>query len=195
MFNGCENIIERDLSNFDCSQVTSCESMFRYCDSLKKFNLGILDFAHSFENMFYNCRNLEELDVSHFNTKNSLTFKNMFVNCEELKVIDVSKFDSSKCITIDSIFWGCRSLSEIDMINWDISSIEPTRIKLFSIFSREEKLNIFSGCKNLKKIKMSSTLKNIFRGLPENGKFYWRKGINYNGLLNALPVSWNREQE
>ncbi len=42
---------------------------------------------------------------------------------------------------------------------------------------------------------MSSTLKNIFRGLPENGKFYWRKGINYNELLNALPVSWNREQE
>ena len=35
----------------------------------------------------------------------------------------------------------------------------------------------------------------IFKGLPENGSFIWRKGINCNKLLELLPVSWNRSQE
>ena len=34
-----------------------------------------------------------------------------------------------------------------------------------------------------------------FQGLPENGIFIWKKGVNCNELLKQLPVSWNRSQE
>jgi surface protein len=184
--------------------------MFNNCSSLKKLNLGNIDFALSrnFESMFSECYNLEELDVSHFNTKNSLNFGHMFDGCRKLKIIDVSKFNSSKCTTIESMFSKCESLSEIDMINWDMSSIKIIyNNKYWYCFSNKkyELSCLFEGCKNLKKIKMSSNFSDdakqflcmfdIFRGLPEGGKFYWRKGITCNQLLNQLPVSWKREQE
>ena len=176
--------------------------MFCECFSLKKLNLGTLDFGLSknFKSMFANCRNLEELDVSHFNTKNSMSFEFMFYDCSKLKKIDVSKFNSSKCKKISRMFEGCQNISEINMINWDMSSLA----KIGSI------KNLFYRCKKLKMIKMSSNFNDIdicdqggffrkkdeiFEGLPEGGKFYWKKGINCNKLLNVLPVSWNREQE
>ena len=45
MFNNCNNIIEIDLSSFDCSQVTNCEDMFNNCVSLKKVDFGKMIFC------------------------------------------------------------------------------------------------------------------------------------------------------
>jgi len=203
LFSRCREIIEIDLSNFDCSQVTSCKTMFDCCTSLKKLNLGTLDFSLSknFQHMFCDCKNLEELDVSHFNTKNSISFEGMFAGCRKLKKIDVSRFNSSKCKTIGNMFGDCQNISEINMINWDMSSLDK----------RNSIGYLFYYCRNLKMIKMSSNFndidiekggflcyyknRGIFEGLPEGGKFYWKKGINCNKLLEVLPVSWNREQE
>ena len=206
LFYNCEDIIEVDLSNFDCSQVTSCESMFDNCKSLKVINLGKLDFSlcKNFKSMFNECRYLENIDVSHFNTKNSETFGGMFYGCRKLKNIDVSKFNSSKCITINSMFRYCENLSEINMINWDMRSLENRRGG-FLFLSRISEINyLFDGCKSLKNIKMSSNFskdlisnedKNIFTGLPKDGTFTWKKGINCDNLLKLLPVSWNRVTE
>ena len=36
---------------------------------------------------------------------------------------------------------------------------------------------------------------NIFRNLPENGKFIWKKGVNCGKLLNKLPLSQNNYSE
>ena len=74
--------------------------------------------------MFNNCENLENIDVSFFNTKNSTSFEKMFCGCKKLAKIDVSKFDSSKCNSIFSMFRYCEKISEIDMINWDMSHLE-----------------------------------------------------------------------
>ena len=189
------------MSNFDCSQVTSCESMFDGCSSLKKLNLGTLDFGLSknFKSMFANCSNLEELDVSHFNTKNSMSFERMFYYCSKLKKIDVSKFNSSKCLRIYEMFSRCEKLSEINMINWDMSSLVG---KQGWIQSYSPIFGLFYGCKNLKMIKINPNFidnsgkeDHIFNGLPERGKFFWKKGVNCNNLLSVLPFSWNREQE
>lgn len=136
MFNNCKNIYEIDLSNFDCSQVTSCESMFDGCVSLEKINLGKSDFSFckSFKSMFNNCENLENIDVSFFNTKNSTSFEKMFCGCKKLAKIDVSKFDSSKCAYIFSMFKKCENICEIDMINWDMSHLEKRYNFLSSIY-------------------------------------------------------------
>ena len=71
MFYGCQDIIEIDCSNFDCSQITNCKSMFIVCNLLEKINLGKLDFplSKNFSYMFCRCRNLKELDISHFSMK------------------------------------------------------------------------------------------------------------------------------
>ena len=208
LFNNCKEIIEIDMSNFDCSQVTSCESMLDGCISLKKLNLGKLDFS---------------LDVSNFNTKNSITFEEMFCGCKKLKIIDVSKFNSSKCESINSMFRYCENLFEANMINWDMNhlktgytwnngytgagfGIAPALIGLggavgfvgaialglanpvFGIGNlgkgienrvRENSINyLFDGCKNLKLIKMACNFKDI------NNLIY---GDENNEIFKGLP--------
>ena len=223
LFYDCGSIVEIDMSNFDCSQVTSCEYMFSGCDSLSKINLGKLDFnlCENFEGMFRGCKELEDLDVSHFNTKNSTTFEAMFEGCEKVKKIDVSKFNSSRCECINSMFRSCKNLSEINMINWDMRRFRIIlESKGFIIKNNDYYLEIkgishlFDGCSKLTIIKMSSNFRktnpkltspniskivenkqHIFEGLPQSGKFTWKKGVNCDELLRLLPFSWNRTTE
>ena len=180
-----------DLSNFDCSEVTSCAFMFYKLSAMEKINLGNLDFAcsNNFESMFENCGALLELDVSHFNTKNSKSFKKMFNGCCKLKVIDVSKFNTSKCENIEGMFNLCYNVKEINMIDWDMSDITNME-------------GLFTCCQNLKKLKMNcnfeSSIKNkyiFFFGLLGEGEFKWKKGSNYKEILDCLPNSWQRSEE
>ena len=152
--------------------------------------------------MFNDCNNLENLDISHFNRKNSNNFEQMFCICRKLKNIDASKFNSSKCKSINSMFRYCENLCEIDMINWDMRNLSMFRK------SKIQSINhLFDGCKKLKLIKMSSNFldinnlisekdnNKIFIGLPPGSTFYWKKGVNCAQLLSQLPVSWNRVME
>ena len=207
LFYNCKDINEINLSNFDCSQVTTCESMFDGCLSLQKLNLGKSDFSlsKSFESMFNNCENLENVDVANFNTENATTFAKMFCGCKKLAKIDVSKFDSSKCAYIFSMFKKCENICEIDMINWDMSHLKKPEYGFLGILIKPNSINyLFDGCKNLKTIKMSANFSDIdkliykdnnneiFKGLSKYGNFYWKKGNNCDKLLSQLPVSWNR---
>ena len=205
LFCGCPNIYKIDCSNLDCSQIIDCSYMF--CSqrplyyffffssgfsSLKEINLGKLDFSLSkdFSYMFHGCGNLEKIDVSYFNTINSKSFREMFSGCSKLKEINVSNFKTRNCENVESMFEGCKSLVSIDMLNWDMKRIKNIK-------------HLFGDCSNLKNIKMNFNDKftkcsegsEIFKGLPENGSFIWKKGNNCNNLLKYLPVSWNRTQE
>ena len=196
------------MSNFDCSQVTSCKYMFSGCDSLSKINLGKLDFilCENFAGMFCGCKELDDLDVSHFNTKNSTTFEAMFEGCEKVKKIDVSKFNSSRCQCINSMFKSCKNLYEIDMINWDMWKLQNIEKNIwYNLKGKEGISHLFEGCSKLKIIKMSSNFNDIkslfkkksgiFDGLPKDGTFTWKKGVNCDELLQLLPFSWNRTTE
>ena len=207
MFFKCDNITEIDCSFFDCSEVSSCENMFSSCTYLKKINFGKLNFSlsKSFQEMFFDCENLIELDTSNFNTKNSLSFESMFNGCIQLKKLDVKNFDSSKCENMICMFKNCQNITEIDILKWDMS-------KLKKVFNKSPISELFFGCKKLKTIKMSANFRNIpefykngflffvrnidiFKGIPENGIFIWKKGVKCDLLLQNLPVSWNRIQE
>ncbi len=65
--------------------------MFSSCTYLKKINFGKLNFSlsKSFQEMFFDCKNLIELESSNFNTKNSLSFESMFNGYIQLKKLDV----------------------------------------------------------------------------------------------------------
>ena len=167
--------------------------------------------------MFRCCSNLEKLDVSYLNTENSESFYSMFFYCSKLKEINVSNFKTKNCKSIGDMFRGCKSLESIDMLNWDMNKIGMDNIEglfgncsnLKSIkmnFDSEKKVYnenknedikicfknyIYNTHLNKKSLKPSGT----FQGLPENGIFIWKKGVNCNELLKQLPVSWNRSQE
>jgi len=223
LFYDCNSIYKIDCSNFDCSQISDCSEMFCCCSSVTEINLGKLDFAlsESFYCMFSWCPNLEKLDVSYLNTQNSKSFRKMFSGCSKLKQINVSNFRTKNCKDMVGMFLGCKSLESIDMLNWDMSNIDNLYgiRSLFENCSSLKKIKMNFNKENyferankkesedednkicFKKFLERATTKvllskeDIFNGLPENGSFIWRKGINCNKLLELLPVSWNRSQE
>ena len=84
MFQGCNQITEIDLTDFDSSQVQNINYMFDGCTSLKTIKFG--NFKTSkldiMEYVFQNCEQLESLDLSSFDTSEVTDFHYMFSGCK-----------------------------------------------------------------------------------------------------------------
>jgi surface protein len=65
------------------------------------------------ENMFCNCKNLEELDLSDFNTDNVTNTKSMFENCISLEKINMHDFEPANLNDMENMFRGCENLKEL----------------------------------------------------------------------------------
>ena len=170
--------------------------------NLEKLDVSNLNTqnSESFVNMFRGCLKLKEIDVSNFKTKNCKYFKYMFRDCKSLQSIDMLNWDMSNSgneYGIFGIFYGCSSLKSIKINfnkeNYFDSSYEkdinysPDYYYYKKICFKNE---YFSQTKSLSS---DISIKDIFKGLPEEGVFIWRKGINHNKLLKLLPESWNRK--
>ena len=68
MFNGCSNITEIDFSNFDSSEVTLMNSIFKDCSSLTSLYLSNFDISNvgCIEYIFYGCSKLEYINREKF---------------------------------------------------------------------------------------------------------------------------------
>ena len=125
MFHGLSNIIEVDLSNFDCSQVTSMKSMFKDCTNLKSINFGniVTSSLKDMESLFQNCKSLESIDISIFDTSSVTTFKELFKSCENIKSINASNFKATNADNVYDMFGYCSNLISIDLSNFQTSKV------------------------------------------------------------------------
>lgn len=90
-FSGMQSLQFNDtIANLDTSSALDMSRMFQYCYSF--VNVYFNYDTSSCENMtriFMYCINLEELDISSFNTRNVDTFTTPFDRCEQLRVVHV----------------------------------------------------------------------------------------------------------
>ena len=74
--------------------------------------------------MFYNCKSLDEIDLSHFNTENVTNMNGMFEKCESLKKVDITNFNFQNVDDMDNMFEGCKLLELENIIVKDKSVFE-----------------------------------------------------------------------
>ena len=109
MFSYCEQIKNLDISNFNVKKVNNICSMFRYCKNLETLNFKHfedLDKNTFCENLFYNCQNLEKIDMDDFDRLNSFAEKEdnkIFQECKYLNNELNNKKEQNKNIDIVSI--------------------------------------------------------------------------------------------
>ena len=98
MFDGCNNITEINLSNFNFSNIISIAHMFSGCESLISVNFSNISTSrvNNTSYMFKNCFNLISLDLSNFNTSKVILMDKMFKNCNSLQILNIRNFDFSK---------------------------------------------------------------------------------------------------
>ena len=103
--------------------------------------------------MFQGCDDINEIDLSKFNSKSVKNMESMFAFCDNLKNIDLSSLDTTNVEKMDGMFFFCKSLE---------------KIKIKNLGNKETSLNnIFYECSNLRGLDLSS--------IDENDNFDFKK--------------------
>ena len=175
----CINVISIDLSEFDFSQVTDMQHMFRDCINLETINFGNINTssAENMRSLFYNCSNLISIDVSKFDTSSVTHMGWMFFGCTSLKSIDVSNFNTKNIENMYSLFAQCKQITSLNLTNFDTSKVTNMH-------------TMFTSCYNLKYLDISSFDTSNVKDIQ--AMFYNCKSLNY---LNLDSFKFNNLTE
>ena len=73
--------------------------------------------------MFYSCKSLTSLDVTHFNTANVTDMNHMFSTCQYLSSLDVTNFNTEKVTNMAGMFYNCSSLTSLDVTHFNTANV------------------------------------------------------------------------
>lgn len=181
----------------------NCKSLFSGYSNVKK-----IEFNHLFdtskaicmEYMFYECGELEDIDVSRFNTGNVTDMACMFAFDNKLKKLDMSQFDTGKVTDMAGMFADCFVLESLQIDGFDTGEVLDMT-NMFQDCSGLKEINtsgfdtgnvinmeyIFFGCENLVKIDTSkfitdkvSDITNLFEGCKKLGNMEILNSVELN---------------
>ena len=127
MFQDCIELEELDLTNFNTSNANDISFMFNGCHNLKTI-IGIGKFntfkVNKMNSMFQECKDLEEVDLSNFNTSNVVDISYMFNNCNKLnKIVGIYNFYTINVTKMQCLFQECHELEYLDLSNFNTSNV------------------------------------------------------------------------
>ena len=124
---------------------TSMMMMFFNCYNLQQVDLSNFDTSSvtNMSGMFKGCYNLQQLDLSSFNTSSVTDMSGMFEYCYSLRNLDLSSFNTSAVTNMSNMFYGCNSLQQLDLSSFNTSSVTDMSY-------------MFSGCRSLQNLDLSS---------------------------------------
>lgn len=154
----------------------ACYSLFAGCENLTSIQFN--DCFHTEDaqymmNMFLNCGNLTELDLSGFDTSNVKNMSEMFKGCTKLSQLDISGFDTSSVEKMDSMFAFCTSLTNLDLEHFNTSNVKSMN-------------SMFCGCEELTDLNISSfNTVNV----TDMGFMFWRCNALGSPNLDSFETS------
>ena len=145
--------------------ITDCHGMFYECKEITEIDLSHFDTSHvtNIMGIFCYCENLISLDLSNIDTSHITMMHSLFSRCYKLTSLDLSHFNTSQATFMSKMFFGSRELVSLDLSSFDTTL--TTNIA-----------NMFNSCKkliyiNLKNADIKTSSLNsdkIFGGTPDN---------------------------
>jgi surface protein len=144
MFKGCSGLSTLDVSKFDTSSVTDMSRMFEGCSGLSTLDVSKFDTSSvtDMSQMFYGCSGLITLDVSKFDTSSVTDMSFMFSDCSNLTTLDVGKFATSKVTDMSMMFNDCSNLTTLDVSKFATGNVTDMDV-------------MFGNCSNLTMLDVS----------------------------------------
>ncbi len=120
-------------------------------------------------NMFYNCKDITEIDLSNFDSSQIEVMSLMFSKCSSLIYLNFTNINTSKVITMSNMFYGCSSLSSLDLSSFETSSLKNMEsmfqecsalnsldLSSFNTSQVKSMSNMFCECSSLISVDLSS---------------------------------------
>ena len=163
--------LKPDIVNINGGNVTVSENGIFELSTLK--NTIILtwynDSLDNLDFLFESCSDVDEIDLSNFNTSNLKSMSGMFSGCFSLTSLNLSNLDTSKVYNMEYMFEDCLSLALLDLSIFETSVVESMKgmfdgcLSLVSLdlssFNTSEVQNMefmFSDCSSLESLDLSS---------------------------------------
>ena len=146
-------------------------NLFYDCKKLENINLSSFNTKKitNMSNMFYGCNNLYSLNLANFKTENVINMSGMFYGCKDLKYLDLSSLNTENVTNMNGMFYGCNNLN-----NLDLSSLNTKNVSDMS--------GMFYGCNNLYNLNLANfKTENV---VYMNEMFYGCRGLKNINLLN-----------
>ena len=126
-----EAIDKLEISSLTIQNLKSVDGLFQNCPA-KYIDFGNATFSDEryidMSYMFYQCENLEEIDLSKINQSQAIDMSSMFDRCQQLKNLKIT-LDTSNVKYMQTMFRNC-SCQDIDIIDMDTSSC----IQMYGMF-------------------------------------------------------------
>ena len=126
---------------FNESNITYIETNENYTNIILKWN----DNINSFKNLFYNCTNITEVDISNFYSSKIITVEKMFYNCISLLSLNLNNFSLPNLNNTSHMFYSCSAL-----ISLDLSAFKNSQIVRMDY--------MFGGCSSIKSLDLSNII-------------------------------------
>ena len=118
-------------------------NMFLDCYDISEIDLSNFDSSEitTMYGMFENCKSLAAINFQNFDTSKVTTMQYMFDDCKSLTSINLSNFNTKNVVDFDSMFGGCETLSSLDLSNFDTSNAKVLS-SMFMFYSNLRSLDL-----------------------------------------------------
>ena len=121
-FHGLSSLTEIEgLENLDTSEATQIS--FYNCSNLESLDLSHFNTSNVTSVMFQGCSSLTSLDFSSFNTSNVENMRMMFYGCSSLTTLNLSGFNTAEVTNMEGMFMGCSSLTSLDVSGFNTAEV------------------------------------------------------------------------
>ena len=120
-FNQTDNFVDLIWNN----SINDSKYMFYLCSDIDEIDLSHFDTSiiTDMNNMFNRCSGLVSLDLSNFNTSRVTDMSYMFTSCSKLTSLNLFNFNTSLVTAMDCMFCHCSGLSSLDLSNFNTSIV------------------------------------------------------------------------
>ena len=115
----------RSMTNLNTSEVTNMAAMFWRCKKLTSLDVSHFNTSKvtTMWMTFADCQQLQTISAQVFDTRNVTNMYGMFWGCLELKTLDVSGFNTTKVTNMAGMFYDCKKLSVIDVSRFNTANV------------------------------------------------------------------------
>ena len=135
-----------DLSHYASRYINNYQNVTKIPEENKLYlNSGLK--TNKVDDMFSDCENIQEIDLSNIQIVNVNTFYSVFNRCTNVKYINISNLDTSKSKDFRYAFAGCLELVTIDGI--------------IDMYSCDDAINMFVLDSKLRGVKIKNPSSNF----------------------------------